>query len=86
MPPQKKQKLKYSKLNMLVWNNDEFRLLLEVVKEFKSKKLYDERLNWESVKDNYIQFRNIPDEQNFSDEPSASFPRKSEEFTKDKSK
>ena len=44
---------------MLVWNNDEFRLLLEDVKEFKSKKLYGERLNWESVKDNYIQFRNI---------------------------
>ena len=54
MPPQEKQKLEESKSNMLVWTDDEVQGLLKTVKEFKSKKLYNEGIDWESLKDKHI--------------------------------
>ena len=55
MPPQKKQKTDENQTNNLFWTEGEVQLLPDTVKDFKSKKLYDDGIDWESVKDKYFQ-------------------------------
>lgn len=45
MPPQKNQPRNF------FWTDDEVQLLSNTVKDCKSKKLHDDRIGWESVKD-----------------------------------
>ena len=49
MPPQKNQPRNF------FWTDDEVQLLSNTVKDCKSKKLYDDGLGWDSVKDKYFQ-------------------------------
>ena len=55
MPPQKKQKTDENQPNNLFWTDDEVQLLSNAVKDCKSKKLYDDGIGWDSVKDKYFQ-------------------------------
>ena len=54
MPLQRKQKTDENQTNNLLWTNDEMQLLLDIVKGFKSKNLYDNGIDWESLKDKYL--------------------------------
>lgn len=56
MPHQKKQKMDENQANNLFWTDDEVQLLYLILSRiFKSKKLNDDMIDRESVKDKYFQ-------------------------------
>ena len=85
MGPKKKQKLDKGndeQSTNLIWTDDEVQILLETIRDFKSKKSY-EGIDWESVKEKYdlvlsLFLEGIPEERN------TDFPHDKTAFTKDR--
>ena len=85
MGPKKKQKLDKGndeQSTNLIWTDDEVQILLETIRDFKSKKSY-EGIDWESVKEKYdlvlsLFLEGIPEERN------TDFPHDKTVFTKDR--
>ena len=58
MPPKKGVKLENNNLNL--WQTDnEVETLLQCVKSCKTRKTYDARINWNSIKEKYDNIRAV---------------------------